>query len=388
MTNLILKLFLKDEKETNSPKYRASCGKLAGVVGILCNVLLFLLKIIAGLLTKSMSTIADSLNNLTDAASSIINFIGFKLSSKPADGEHPYGHGRYEYLSALSVAVLILIIGIELFKSGWTKILNPTPVGFNYFSVIVLVFSIILKLWLSIFNFSLGKKINSSSLKATAIDSRNDVFVSISVLISILLCHFFNINIDGLIALIVALFIIYSGWGLIKDTINPLLGNAPDEELVSYINKKILSYPEVYGTHDLIIHDYGPGRLFASIHVEVAAETDVLESHDQIDNIERDFLYEDNLNLIIHLDPIITKDDTVINLRNWLTEEIKKYDETLSIHDLRMVPGKTHTNLIFDLVIPHNSNKTTAEIREKVNEILSQKEENYFAVITFESNYS
>lgn len=388
MSNFLIRLFLKDEYSEKSPKYRLACGKIAGLIGIFSNILLFILKIIAGLLTKSMSLIADSLNNLSDASSSIINFIGFKLSSKPADGEHPYGHGRYEYISALSVSVLVLIIGIELLKSGFLKIINPTPFLFSYFSLAVLFISVILKGWLYLFNLKLGKKINSSSLKATAIDSRNDVFISLSVLVSVLLNKYFNINIDGFIAVGVSLFIIYSGYILIKDTINPLLGNAPDEELVQYINKKILSYPEIFGTHDLIIHDYGPGRLFASIHVEVAAEADVIESHDRIDNIERDFLFEDNINLIIHSDPIVTKDKKIISLKNWFLNEIKEYDQNLDIHDLRIVFEDTLTNFIFDCVIPHNSQKTTAEIKKKINEILNKKEENFFAIITFESNYS
>lgn len=388
MTNFLLKLFVKDYKNKDNPKVRTSYGKFAGWVGIFCNILLFSFKFITGTLTKSISITADAMNNLTDAASSIVSLIGFKLAGKPADKEHPYGHGRYEYIAALTVAAIIMVIGIELLKSGILKILSPTLIKFNTYSFIILILSILIKLWMSFFNNKIGKIINSQVLIATAFDSRNDVFSTSAVLISLIINYYFNVNLDGIIGVGVAIFILYSGFSLIKDTLNPLLGNAPDEDFVNYIEHKIMSYPGVLGTHDLIVHDYGPGRRFASVHVEVAAEDEILETHDSIDNIERDFLSEDNLNLIIHMDPIVTADEVVSDLRSWLSIEIKKIDFRLSIHDLRIVPGNTHTNVIFDCVVPHETNLTHKEIKEKIEEKIKSKYKNYYAVITFDTSFA
>lgn len=388
MTNFLIKAFVKDYKNTENPIVRTAYGKFAGWVGIFCNIFLFTLKFITGSLTKSISITADAINNLTDAGSSIVSLIGFKLAGKPADKEHPYGHGRYEYIAALTVAAIIMVIGIELLKTGISKVVSPTPVSFSLATVFILIVSILIKLWMSFFNLKVGKTINSQTLKATAQDSRNDVFSTGAVLVSLLINFFFDINIDGIIGIGVALFILYSGFGLIKDTLDPLLGNAPDENFVNYIEHKIMSYPGVLGTHDLIVHDYGPGRRFASVHVEVAAEDEILDTHDSIDNIERDFLSEDNLNLIIHMDPIVTADEIVSDLRSWLSNEVKKIDLHLSIHDLRLVPGNTHTNVIFDCVVPHEVTLSQKEIREKIEKIIKEKYDNYYAVITFDTSFA
>lgn len=328
------------------------------------------------------------MNNLSDAASSVISLIGFKMAEKPADEDHPYGHARYEYLSGLTVAVMIILIGFELFKTSFDKVIHPSTVDFSIVLVIVLAVSILIKLWMAFFNKSLGKKINSSALEATAADSRNDVISTSAVLVAAVISHFFKINLDGYMGIAVAVFILYSGIGLVKDTLDPLLGKAPEPELVDYIQKKILSYDGVLGTHDLMIHDYGPGRKFASVHVEMAAEGDVLKSHDVIDNIERDFLSKDNLNIIVHYDPIVTKDDIVNDFRSWLMEQVKSIDPHLSIHDLRIVPGNSHTNLVFDCVMPHCINMSPSELKAEIRRLVNIKYPNYYCIITIDSSYA
>lgn len=388
MQNWLVKKFIKDYENTQDINVRASYGKLSGKIGILCNVFLFIGKFLAGTVSGSVSITADAVNNLSDAASSIISLIGFKMAEKPADEDHPYGHARYEYLSGLTVAVMIILIGFELFKTGFDKVLHPTAVDFSVISAVVLLISILIKLWMSLFNKSLGKKINSSALEATAADSRNDVISSAAVLSASVISHFLKINLDGYMGIAVAVFILYSGIGLVKDTLDPLLGKAPDPELVDYIQNKILSYDGVLGTHDLMIHDYGPGRKFASVHVEMAAEEDVLKSHDVIDNIERDFLANDSLNIIVHFDPIVTKDAIVNDLRSWLLEQVKSIDNRLSIHDLRVVPGTTHTNLIFDCVMPNSLNLSPSELKLKIRKLVNDKYPNYYCVITVDSSYA
>ncbi|MEA4973835.1 MAG: cation diffusion facilitator family transporter [Candidatus Metalachnospira sp.] len=384
----LIKKFVKDYENIHDSTVRASYGKFSGKVGIFCNVLLFLLKAVVGTLSGSVSITADAVNNLSDAASSVISLIGFRMAEKPADDDHPYGHARYEYLSGLSVAVMIILIGFELFKSSLGKVIHPSGVDFSFISVIVLIFSIILKLWMSAFNRSLGKTINSSTLKATSQDSRNDVVTTSVVLIAAVISNYAGIELDGWMGIAVAIFILYSGIGLVKETLNPLLGNAPDPEFVAYIQQKIMSYDGVLGTHDLMIHDYGPGRQFASVHVEMAAERNVIESHDVIDNIERDFLANDNLNLVVHYDPIITGDAMVNDLRSWLCEQIKTIDNTLSIHDLRIVPGSTHVNLIFDCVVPPSLAIHCSDVKNKIKELVNSKYENYFCIITIDLSYA
>lgn len=388
MGNWLVRLCIKNYENVDDLNVRVAYGKLSGKVGIFCNVLLFIGKFIVGTLAGSVSITADAVNNLSDAASSIISLIGFKMAEKPADADHPYGHARYEYLSGLMVAVMILLIGIEILKGSVEKILNPAPMDFSAIAAAVLIGSIAVKLWMSLFNQSLGKKINSSTLAATSADSRNDVLSTTAVLAAAVISYFFNINLDGYMGLAVAGFILFSGIGLVKETLDPLLGQAPDPALVEYIEKKIRSYPGVLGTHDLMVHDYGPGRKFASVHVEMAAEEDVIKSHDVIDNIERDFLENDRLNLIVHYDPIITGDERVNDLRNWLSDEVKTIDENLSIHDLRIVEGETHTNLIFDCVMPHTLQMSETELKNEIRKLVNQKYENYYCAITVDASYA
>lgn len=388
MTKWLVRLFVKNHEKPQLPEVRAAYGKLSGVVGILCNLLLFAGKFTLGTLTASVAITADAFNNLGDASSGIVSFLGFKMASRPADKEHPYGHARYEYLAGLTVCVLILVIGVELFKESLHKILNPKPVVFSWVTIAVLLIAILVKIWLAVFNRTLGKRISSQTLMATAADSRNDVIATGTVVLATWLSYATGMDLDGYMGLAVAVFILYSGLNLVKETLDPILGKAADEELVLEIEKRIMGYPGVFGTHDLMIHDYGPGRQFGSVHVEVAAEEDVLKSHDMVDNIERDFLRELNLHLIVHMDPIITKDESVNNLRHWLSVEVKKIHPELTIHDLRLVPGTTHTNLIFDCVVPHSLEKSDEEMKEIIDGLVKQTYPNYYCVITIDHSYT
>ncbi len=388
MTGLLVKLFVKKYEATGVPEVRASYGKLSGIVGIVCNVLLFGVKFLLGTLTASVAITADAFNNLGDASSGIVSFLGFKMASRPADKEHPYGHARYEYLAGLMVCVLIMVIGVELLKESFLKILHPEPVEFSWITIAVLLAAIGVKLWLAAFNRTLGKRIKSQTLLATAADSRNDVIATGTVVLATILSHVTRLSLDGYMGLLVALFILYSGVNLVKETLDPILGKAADEELVKEIEKRITGYPGVLGTHDLMIHDYGPGRLFGSVHVEVAAEEDVLKSHDMVDNIERDFFNELNIHLIVHMDPIITKDESVRNLRHWLAKEVKKVHEELTIHDLRVVPGETHTNVIFDCVVPRGLSRSDEEIKEAIDLLVKETYPNHYCVITVDHSYT
>ena len=388
MTEWILKLFVKDYKNAERPSVRSAIGKTAGGVAIGVNVLLSLLKILAGafLLGGSVSVIADGVNNLSDAASGLISLLGFKLAEKPADAEHPYGHGRYEYLSGLMVALLILVIGVELLKSSVVKIFSPGKTGFSLIALSILLFSILGKLWLMYFNRNLSLRIHSETLRATSADSRNDVITTLSVLIAALISRFTGFDLDGYIGAAVALFILYSGYGLVKSTIDPLLGQAPDQSFIDHIEQKVLSYEGVLGTHDLMVHDYGPGRQFASIHVEISADIDALKGHELIDRIEQDFKKE-GLSVVIHYDPICNSDSELGEFRLWLEQEVKKIDPSLSIHDIRMVPCATHTNLIFDCVVPSSSQKSDRQVKEELTTIIRDSYPAYLPVIHIDRSY-
>lgn len=388
MTNLLLKAFIKDYSKTDNPQIRAAYGKLAGFVGIVCNSILFIAKVLIGTLSGSVSITADAVNNLSDASSSIVSLLGFKLAEKPADVEHPYGHGRYEYLSALSVAVLIILIGFELFKTSIGKIINPSDVNFSWVLVIVLLLSIIMKLWMMIFNKKLGKAIKSDTLIATAQDSRNDVISTLAVLIAAIVSEFTSLQLDGWIGLGVAVFILVSGFGLIKSTLDPMLGRAPDAEFVKKIHDKIMSYDGVLGVHDLIVHDYGPCRQFASVHVEMAAEDDVLKSHDVIDNIEYDFIDDLGLNMIVHYDPIVTKNEVIKSMRYEISQIVKTINDSLTIHDLRVVPGVTHTNLVFDCLANFDLGMSDYELKCAISDAVKSVHPEYNCVITIDKNYA
>lgn len=388
MTNWLIHTFIPNSEQIENHNVRMSYGKFSGWIGIICNFLLFIIKFIAGTISGSVSITADAVNNLSDASSSIISLLGFKLSARPADAEHPFGHGRYEYLSGLMVTIFILVIGIELLKSSFHKILHPSAIEFNIFIAVTLILSIFIKIWLSYFNKKIGTLIHSQTLIATATDSKNDVISTLAVLIAATISHISPLNLDGFMGLAVAIFIIYSGYGLIKDTLDPLLGKAPDPTLADSIKNTILSYPGVLGTHDLILHDYGPGRQFASVHVEMAAEENVLTCHELIDNIEQDFLNNFNLHMIIHYDPVITDDPLVQDLRHWISNEIKKLDSRLSIHDLRIVPGTTCTNVIFDCVVPPSLQISASEITKTITKLVADKYPGYVCIITIDASFA
>ena len=388
MTNWLIKKFIKDPDNSQTFQVRSAYGKLAGFVGIVCNLLLAVLKGVVALASGSVAIMADAVNNLSDMGSGIVSIAGFKLSEKPADKEHPFGHARYEYLAGLVVAVLVLVIGIELARASINKLINPTEVEYSLVSLLILVFSILIKLWLTFFYRKIGGFIQSQTLTASADDSRNDVISTSAVLLSAIISRLFQINLDGWMGLGVAIFILWSGYLLVRETLDPLLGTAPDPVLVEKIRTQILSYPGVLGTHDLLLHDYGPGRRFASVHVELAAEVDVMLSHELVDRIERDFLKEDNLFLIIHMDPIITDDPELTDLRLWLSGEVKQIHPELTIHDVRMVKDKKLRHVIFDCVKPESLDMSDDRLQDCLREIVTKKHPDYDCVITIDESFA
>ena len=353
MTKLLIRLFVK-ESDKSSVQGRAQVGRLSGAVGIVCNALLFGAKILVGTLSGSLAITADAMNNLMDASSSVVTLVGFKLAERPADEDHPYGHARFEYLSGLTVAALILLVGVELAKGSLDKILHPAAVDMSGVTVGVLAGSIALKFWLSRFNTQLGKLIGSGTLEATAADSRNDCIATGAVLLSALLQMFTPWRLDGWFGLAVALFILYSGVGLARETISPLLGEAASPELRKLIAETVAAHPKVLGFHDLMVHDYGPGQRFGSLHVEMDSREEPLLCHDIIDDLERECLQKHNVHLVIHYDPIVTGDEILERRCTQVTQILLAYDSRLSIHDFRMVPGPGHTNLIFDVALPQD----------------------------------
>ena len=389
MTQLLIRLFIRHPENAKDPATRTAYGNLAGCVGMACNLLLCLGKLAAGTLFGSIAIMADALNNLSDASSNVVSLIGFKLASKAPDAEHPYGHARYEYLAGLVVSVTILAIGFSLLKESAVKVLHPTAVAFSWLSVGVLAVSILVKLWMSRFNRTVGGIIHSETLMATAADSRNDVLTTGAVLLSTVVCSLTGwARLDGIMGVAVACFILWSGWGLVMDTLSPLLGQSPSPELVEHIEQTVMSYPGVLGVHDLMVHDYGPGHQFASLHVEFPAETDPLKAHDVIDNIENNFLKKDNLQVTIHYDPIVTSDAEVGVLRTRLMEEVRQADPRLSIHDLRIVPGDTHTNVLFDLVFPAGYTGDKDEMLARMCQFVHEQDPKYSCVIKVEQSYA
>ena len=387
MTNWLLHTFVKNSDHPEDPKVRAAIGILAGITGICCNVLLFAGKLAIGLLTASVSITADAMNNLSDATSSIVTMLGFRLAERPADDDHPYGHARYEYLSGLAVATLILVIGLELGKTSIEKILHPEPVSFGLIPAAVLVVSILVKLWMASFNKKLGQKIGSSTLEATAADSRNDVITTGAVLIASLIELFTGFMADGYMGLGVAAFILYSGIGLARDTISPLLGEGADPELRRKIVDKISQNPKILGFHDLMVHDYGPGQRFASIHVEMDRREDPMECHEIIDDLERECLQSHGVHLVIHYDPIITDDPELDRMHVRVEQLLHKTDLRLGVHDFRMVPGKGHVNLIFDVVLPTDLRGREGEIQNMLRQELNRDSSvTYYPIITFDQS--
>ncbi len=381
------RFFIKDSKNYTNSVVRNNYGKFSSIVSIIFNIVLFAFKLIAGVISGSVGIMADAFNNLSDASSSIISFVGFFLSSKPADSEHPYGHGRYEYLSALMVAVLVCAIGIELFTTSLDKIFNPTEVKFSLISWVVLIGSILVKLYMMFFNRKIGKLISSQTLIATSNDSRNDVITTSAVLVSSFIGSITNIQIDGYVGSAVAVFIVVSGLLLVKDTLNPILGSSPTPELVKSIHDKIMSYENIEGTHDLMVHDYGPGKIFASAHVEMNAEIDTIISHDIIDNIENSFKEELGIEIILHYDPIYTDDEKISDLRKFLKDIVTEIDPSFSVHDVRFVEGVTHSNVIFDCVIPPENACKSNDIKRQIIDQVQKVHPDYNSVITIDRSY-
>ena len=385
MTELLIKLFVKNSKDTKDAKVRLAYGNLAGIVGILCNVLLFVGKYLIGTIFGSIAIAADAINNLSDASSNIVSLIGFKLGSKKADEEHPFGHARYEYLAGLVVCVIIVAIGLSLAKESILKVIHPSEVDCNVLMIVVMLISIAVKLWMSIFNKKIGMKIESDTLIATAADSRNDVLTTTAVLIAALVEHATGWKVDGIMGILVAVFILWSGIGLARDTISPLLGEGVKSDFRKELTQEIMTYPMVLGCHDLMMHDYGPGKRYASIHVEFDKDDNLLACHEVVDQIERKCLEEYGTNLVIHLDPVIT-DDVEINrmqklVRQWLADK----DSRLAMHDFRMHSCDDKTKVVFDLVIPDELQGKEEEIKESLENFLNQGEgEEYQADITFD----
>lgn len=388
MHTILVKLFIRDSENTKDIRVRTAYGTLGSVTGIVVNLILAVAKYIAGVISGSISVTADAINNLSDAGSSIVSLFGVKLSAKPADKGHPYGHGRIEYISASIVAFLVLLMGVELLKSSIEKIANPVPVQFNWVSLIILVLSILAKLWLGLFNKRLGKKINSAPMMAVMKDSFSDCLATAVAAAAIIISAFSDINADGYLGIFVAGFILLAGFNILRDTMAELLGKAPEKEFVEAIEQKILSYDFVVGVHDMIIHDYGPQRRFASAHAEVPANADMMECHDIIDLIERDIFAEFGLLISIHMDPIIVDDERINELRRMTSQTVKEICEEMSIHDFRVVDGPTHTNLIFDLIVPHKYEMSNDEICRLIDNKLSKIDERYFTVITVEHAFN
>lgn len=385
MTELLLRLFIPNHTDSGSAAVRSAVGSLSGIVGIVVNFLLFAGKLAAGILSGSVSITADAMNNLSDASSAIVTLIGFRLAGKPADEDHPYGHARYEYLSGLAVAVLIILIGFELAKASLGKILEPAPVSLSALSAAVPAASILVKLWLSRFNTTLGNRLRSTALLAAAQDSRNDCIATAAVLAAGAVEHFLDWRVDGWMGLAVAGFILTSGWKLARDTISPLLGEAASPELSALIVDYIEKQPRVLGYHDLMVHDYGPGQRFASIHVEMDMREDPLVCHELIDDMERECLQSHNIHLVIHYDPVVTDDPELNSLRERVERFFLEQDDRLSIHDFRMVRGREHTNLIFDVSLPTDLRSRQGALKKALEEMLNEGSDvTYNTVITFD----
>ncbi len=387
MTEFLVRCFIKDYENTKDSKVRQSYGRLSGIVGIFCNVILFGIKLLAGFMTGAVSVMADAFNNLSDAASSVVTLIGFHMAGKPADPDHPFGHGRIEYLSGLFIAAAILMTGFELLKTSVDKILHPTELSSNMVSVVILIVSILIKMWMSRFNFTLGNKIHSEAMKATATDSLSDCISTGAVLAGLVIAMITGKNIDGFIGVFVALFVCVAGFNAAKETIQPLLGQSPDPELVESIKNCVMEQEMILGVHDLIIHDYGPGRRMLTLHAEISYKEDMMKAHDLIDNVERDLSQIFQCLATIHMDPVVTDDKELAVMREKVAAMVKTLNSNWKIHDFRMVRGETHTNLIFDLVVGTDELKDKDEIERKVKDLIHIMDPHYYAVVTVEQSF-
>ena len=387
MSSLLVNLFIKDKENVNDLKVRTAYGILSGITGIILNLILCAAKFAVGSLTGSIAITADAANNLSDAGSSVVTVFGFKLSGKASDEDHPFGHGRIEYIAALIVSFFIIFMSYELGRSSVEKILNPEPVKFSVVSAVIIAVSILGKVWLAFFNNKLGKKINSAAMTAVVKDSIGDIAATSITLIALILSKFTSLPIDGYLGIIVSLFVLYAGIGILKETVGTLLGKPPEKEFVNELETRVLSYDGVVGIHDLMVHDYGPGRLFASVHIEVPADVDITVSHDVADIIEKEVGDAMGMTLVAHIDPIETDNDTVNEPKAVVAEIIKEFDSDYTFHDFRVVQGPTHTNLIFDLVVPHKHQESRTEIGKKLSAKINEYNPTYFSVITVEHSF-
>ena len=373
-------------RDLQDPENRQRCGTLSGGVGIALNLLLFMGKLLAGMITASIAVIADAFNNMSDAASSVVTLVGFRLAGREADEEHPFGHGRMEYLAGLAVSMLILLVGLELAKSSVDKILHPEPVDFNLLPAGILAVSIGVKLWMFFFNRELSRRIHSAALAATAADSLSDAVATTTLLLGLLAGHFFQLPLDGWLGLAVALFILHTGWGAAKDTVDPLLGRPMDPELAADIDRIVLGHDYILGIHDLVYHDYGPGRAMMSLHAEVPADGNFLEIHDVIDHIERELKAKHHIETSIHMDPVV-RDERTQALRDQVTAIAKGIDPRLSIHDFRITAGPIHTNILFDVVVPYGFRLSDSQVRAGLYTGVKELSDRYFPVIQVDHSY-
>lgn len=387
MSDFLIRHFIKNCENTNDAHVRDSYGQLSGIVGIIANAIICTLKIITGLIFSSIAIVADGINNLSDAANSVITLIGFRLSAKPADKDHPFGHARYEYISGLLVSFIIILIGLSLLKSSVIKIISPETADFGILTVAVLILSIMVKLWLYLFNKKISKAIDSLTVMATARDCINDVFSTSGVLISLLIGYFFQIQIDGIAGTVISLFVIISGIGLVNDTLSPLLGEGPKEELVKMLESEICEYPSVIGIHDLVVHNYGKNKCFATVHVEVPAKQSITKSHDIVDTIENEILHKHGIHMVIHMDPVETDNVEVLFLKDSVTKKIKELSSELSIHDFRVAFGDTHNNIIFDVVVPVDFYLSDNETEAKIDSLVKEIDKKNNAVIKIDKKY-
>ena len=388
MIRLLSRWLIPDRDNVTSPAVRRAYGTLCGAVGIALNILLFIGKFFAGQLSGSIAVTADAFNNLSDAGSSAVTLLGFRLAGKKPDTDHPFGHGRIEYISGLLVAGLILLMGVELAKSSFDKILHPEPVAFSALAAAIMAASVCVKLYMWLYNRAVGRKIKSVSMEATATDSLSDTIATSAVLLAMLVGKWTGLAVDGYVGLVVALFILFSAYKAAKETLSPLLGQAPDPELVQEIRDITLANDTVQGVHDLVVHDYGPGRMMISLHAEVPAHGDIMAMHDVIDNVEKELMERLHCHAVIHMDPIVTDDDRVNALRAQVAELVKQVDPALTIHDFRVVRGTTHDNLIFDAVLPFSSSKTPAQAAQEIRALVRAMDGNYYAVVTVEHSFT
>ena len=387
MIKLLTKLFIKDHENVTNAAVRRAYGTMCSLYGIFLNLLLFAGKYFAGLISGSVAITADAFNNLSDAGSSIITLLGFAIAGKKPDPDHPFGHGRAEYLAGLVLSAVIILMGFELVKSSFEKILHPEPISSGLLPAIILVCSILVKFYMCLYNRSVGKKINSAAMQATATDSLSDSIATTVVLLSMGVSYFFHVNIDGYAGLLVAVFILYAGFNAAKDTVSPLLGQAPDPEFVQQVADIVTAHPEVVGIHDLVVHDYGPGRVMVSLHAEVRGDGNIFDLHDAIDTAETELKEQLGCIATIHMDPIEADNTEVSQMRAAVAETLKELDDVISIHDFRMVPGPTHTNLIFDAVVPADYKKSDEELAASIRQHIHQTWPDRYAVVSIDHSY-